>query len=264
MDTQGEQGPMQDKQRPWVIAHRGVPCEAPENTLAGFEWAIQQGANWIELDVHQSSDQQLVVIHDETVDRTTDGTGPVARKTLHELQTLDAGGWKDARFRKERIPTLAEVLALTEGQAGVVIEVKAGSRQYPGIEQQIAGELRQANRLADVIIISADRDAIAMIRQLDSEIATLCFHEKLLAPETWELPSEHYIGGLRPTLFLFGDAPDLDEQIVGQAHRKGIGVLTSLVSEPAPSPEMIACLVQTGVDGIFTNEPAVLRRLLSG
>ncbi len=255
---------MQGEQRPWVIAHRGAPYEAPENTLAGFEWAIQQGADWIELDVHQTSDQQLVVIHDETVDRTTDGTGPVARKTLRELQTLDAGGWMGARFQKERIPTLAEVLALTEGRAGVVIEVKAGSWQYPGIERRIAGELRQANRLADVIIISADRDAITTIRQLDSEIATLCFQEKLLAPEIWKLPSEHHIGSLRPTLFLFGDAPDLDEKIVGQAHRKGIGVLTSLVPEPAVSPEMIARLVQTGVDGIFTNEPAVLRSLLSG
>jgi len=248
---------------PWVIAHRGVPHEAPENTLVSFEWAIQQGANWIELDIHQTADEQLVVIHDETVDRTTNGTGAVRDKTLHELQVLDAGSWMDARFQNERIPTLADVLALTEGRAGVVIEVKASSRHYPGIELRLVELLQHARRLDDTIVISADHDAIMALRRLDSGIATLSFHEKLRAPETWPLPAKWSADCSRYTRFLFGDVSDITEEVVRQAHDQGIGVLSSLLPERAVTAEMIARLVQAGVDGIFTNEPAELKKRLS-
>lgn len=250
--------------RPWVIAHRGVLHEAPENTLTGFEWAIRQGADWIELDVHRTADQCLVVIHDETVDRTTNGVGTVASKTLQDLQALDAGSWMGSGFQGERIPTLADVLALTQGRVGVVIEVKAGSRQYPGIEQQIVSLLREAQRLNNTLIISADQDAVAAIRQLDYEIATLCFHEKLLVPETWAFPSRQAGDDFRCTRFLFGDVSEIDERAVAQAHCEGFGVLASLVPEKVVSGEMAAHLAQADVDGIFTNEPAALRELLDG
>lgn len=250
--------------RPWVIAHRGVLAAAPENTLVGFERAIQQGADWIELDVHQTADQQLVVIHDETVDRTTNGSGLVAHKTLGELQVLDAGSWMNYRFAGERIPTLADVLALIRGRVGVVIEVKAGSRSYPGIELRLVELLQRTRRLDDTIIISADRDAITSLRRLDTRIATLCFHEKLHAPETWPLPTNRGGDSSRFPVFLFGDVSDITEGAVWQAHCKEIGVLTSLISERAVSAEMIMRLVQAGVDGIFTNEPAELRKQLNG
>lgn len=253
----------QDRRQPWVIAHRGVPYEVPENTLAGFERAIQQGADWIELDVHQTADGQLVVIHDETVDRTTNGSGLVARKTLDELQALNAGSWMNDSFASERIPTLADVLALTKDRAGVVIEVKAGTRRYPGIELRLIELLQLNRRLEDIIIISADRDAITALRRFGNGIATLCFHERLLVPETWPMPSERNTDRFSYTKFLFGDVLDITGEVVRQAHRKRIGVLSSLVTEREVSAETISCLAQAGVDGIFTNEPAELRKRLS-
>ena len=83
-----------DASRPLVIAHRGASAEAPENTIAAFELAVQQGADAIELDVHLSRDDQLVVIHDFTLERTTDGAGPVRDRSVQELKRLDAGGWR--------------------------------------------------------------------------------------------------------------------------------------------------------------------------
>ena len=93
-----------------AIAHRGASSYAPENTFAAFDLAIEMGARHLELDVHFSSDGHLVVIHDDTVDRTTDGSGPVTSRSLAALTALDAGAWFDPRFKGERIPTLGAVL----------------------------------------------------------------------------------------------------------------------------------------------------------
>ncbi len=101
-----------------IYAHRGVSAEIPENTLAAFHRALELGAEGIELDVHLSADGVPVVIHDQTVDRTTDGSGAVHEMTVAELQAFDAGGG-------ERIPTLADVLDLVEDKLHVDIEVKA-------------------------------------------------------------------------------------------------------------------------------------------
>ncbi|MDE0013634.1 MAG: glycerophosphodiester phosphodiesterase family protein, partial [Candidatus Poribacteria bacterium] len=92
---------------PILLAHRGLVRHAPENTLPGFATAIELGLS-LELDVYQTSDKHLVVIHDETVDRTTNGTGKVINMTLAEIRKLDAGSWFDPRFAGEKIPTLEE------------------------------------------------------------------------------------------------------------------------------------------------------------
>ena len=92
-----------------VIAHRGASSYAPENTLAAFDLALQMGGRHIELDVHSTSDDHIVVIHDENVERTTNGTGPVANHTLSALKALDAGSWFAPRFSGERVPALEEV-----------------------------------------------------------------------------------------------------------------------------------------------------------
>ena len=92
-----------------VIAHRGASSYAPENTLAAFDLALEMGVTHLELDVHATDDGRLVVIHDDTVDRTTNGSGPVAGHTLSSLMALDAGSWFGVRFTGERVPTLDEV-----------------------------------------------------------------------------------------------------------------------------------------------------------
>jgi len=96
-----------------VIAHRGATGYAPENTLPAIKKAIGLGANYIEIDVHQSKDEAVVVIHDYSVDRTTNGSGKVLDLTLEELKTLDAGSWYDSSFAGTQIPTLDEAIDIT-------------------------------------------------------------------------------------------------------------------------------------------------------
>src|SRR5690606_40107102 len=107
--------------KPLRVAHRGARAEGPENTLAAIRLALEKGADGFELDVHRTRDGHLVVCHDETVDRTTDGTGAIGAMTLAELKRLDAGRWFDERFAGERIPTLDEVWALAEEAGGLQI-----------------------------------------------------------------------------------------------------------------------------------------------
>src|SRR5712691_12051383 len=107
-----------------IIAHRGASSYAPENTIAAFDLALQMGARHLELDVHLTCDDYLIVIHDDTLDRTTNGTGPVASQTLAALQTLDAGAWFGEAFAGARIPTLADVLTRYHGRAYLHIELK--------------------------------------------------------------------------------------------------------------------------------------------
>lgn len=107
-----------------VVAHRGASNDAPENTLAAFRLAREQGADWFELDCRQCKGGEVVVMHDETVDRTTNGKGKVAELTLEQLQALDAGTWKDAGYTGERVPTLKAALELADGDCGCFVEVK--------------------------------------------------------------------------------------------------------------------------------------------
>src|SRR5438034_7470028 len=110
--------------RPLRIAHRGASARAPENTLAAFTEAVRLGANAIELDVHLTADGVPVVIHDATVERTTNGRGEVAAMTSKDLRRLDAGAWFSSRFRGERIPTLEESLEFARGRCALNIEIK--------------------------------------------------------------------------------------------------------------------------------------------
>src|SRR5690349_8300386 len=112
--------------RPHVKGHRGAMAYAPENTMPSFELAHEMGADEIELDVQRSKDGRLVVIHDQRVDRTTDGHGHVWELTFEELRSLDAGAPFDARFRGTRIPTLDEVLTWARGKVAVAVEIKNG------------------------------------------------------------------------------------------------------------------------------------------
>jgi glycerophosphoryl diester phosphodiesterase len=122
-----------------VIAHRGASGHAPENTLAAFRKAIELGANYIELDVHLSKDGDVVVIHDATLDRTTNGTGNVNEKIAAELQQLNASKQYSEKYPDEKIPLLEEVLQLTKGKAILLIEIKADvhGKPYRDMERMI-------------------------------------------------------------------------------------------------------------------------------
>ena len=130
-----------DRSRPLVIAHRGASGSAPENTMAAFSLAVERGAEVVELDVQMTADGYPVVIHNATVNRTTDGTGLVREKTLAELQTLDAGSWFETRFAGERVPTLEEVVTWARGRVALAIEIKNTPFHYRGIEASVTGVL---------------------------------------------------------------------------------------------------------------------------
>lgn len=128
------------QQRPFlIIAHRGTPRLAPENTIAGFDRALELGFRHLELDAQLSADGVPVVFHDSTLERTSSGSGPLARLTLAELRALDAGRWFNQQFAGERIPTLEEVLVRYRGRAHIHLELKSEEAELPGA---VAGLLK--------------------------------------------------------------------------------------------------------------------------
>jgi glycerophosphoryl diester phosphodiesterase len=161
--------------KPLIVAHRGYSARYPENTLAAFEAAKQAGAHMVELDVSLTKDRRLVVMHDDTVDRTTDGSGVVRQMTLEQLRRLDAGSWFDPRFAAERPPTLAQVLDLARGHLAVNVEIKPEAVEAPGpadaVERQIVNLVRDMGMPDEVLISSFNWSVLARIRQMAPEIA---------------------------------------------------------------------------------------------
>src|SRR5262249_38701844 len=123
-----------------AIAHRGASTYAPENTEAAFNLALQMGAQHLEFDVQMSGDGHLVIIHDENLNRTTNGNGAVSAHTLAQLQMLDAGAWFDAQFAGARIPTLDELLEHYGRRAHLHVEIKGKSA---GISERTLDAIRR-------------------------------------------------------------------------------------------------------------------------
>jgi glycerophosphoryl diester phosphodiesterase len=160
---------------PLIIAHRGDSAHVPENTLAALAAALEVGADLVEFDVQLTKDGQVVVIHDATVDRTTTGRGRVRNLTLAEIRAFSAGyasRFGDAH-RGERVPTLAEALALLKDRARVMVEIKADSvtdDAEAGIEARAIAEVRKARMVKDVAVLSFSRRALLRCRKLAPEI----------------------------------------------------------------------------------------------
>ena len=148
----------EDFNPPWIIAHRGYRARYPENTLVAFQAALDAGVQMIELDVALSRDRKLVVIHDATLERTTNGEGAVSDHTLEQLKQLDAGGWFHPRFAGEHLPELSEVLDLADGQVMINIEIKphAYEPHHPldAVERQTL-ELVCCRNIAERVLISS-------------------------------------------------------------------------------------------------------------
>jgi glycerophosphoryl diester phosphodiesterase len=157
---------------PRVIAHRGASGTCPENTLAAFRQAVAFGATMIELDVQLTRDDAVVVLHDDTLDRTTDGRGLLRRKTLADVRRLDAGAWFAPEFAGERVPTLAEVLR----DVAVAINVELKSGADDGLEARALDLVQAAGAGGRVVWSSFDWPRLERLRRLDSsaEVAVLC------------------------------------------------------------------------------------------
>lgn len=168
-----------------IVAHRGSRINRPENTLTAFAEAIRVGADGIELDVHLSKDGEVVVIHDETVDRTTNGSGRVRHLTIAELKELDAGSWFDVAFTGEKIPTLLEVLELLERtgfRGSLNIEFKTGFQPYPNMEKKVHVLLDKKDWPFDIMYSSFSLRALLRMHRLDptAEVAYLVKKSRFL------------------------------------------------------------------------------------
>jgi glycerophosphoryl diester phosphodiesterase len=235
----------------WVVAHRGASGHAPENTLAAFHRAAELGAVFIETDLQISRDAHIVVIHDDRLDRTTTGRGPVRERTLAELRELDAGSWYDPRFAGERIPTLEEVLEFSR-QSDVVfyLEIKPGAPW--GVEQAVVGALRSAGETTRAVVLSFDAATLAAVRRLEPTLMTGYLYDRR-QPDAVQRALELGARQLAPR----GDL--VTPELVAEARRNGLQVVTWTINQP----EHMRALAAAGVDGIMTDYPdrliAVLR-----
>jgi glycerophosphoryl diester phosphodiesterase len=234
--------------RPLLIGHRGYPVRFPENTLASFEGAMQAGCDMIELDVTLTKDRKVVVIHDDTLDRTTNGKGAVFDHTLEDIKRLDAGGWFDPRYSAERVPELSEVMELTASRCMLNIEIKASAFEasYPAdaIEHQVVKLVNTSGAVDRVIISSFDRRVLERIAAMT-------------APPAVALITDHGAdqGVLEALLAIraFSWHPRfkaLSRDQVDRLHATGLKVFPWTINTREEAEKVIAL----GVDGLICNE----------
>jgi glycerophosphoryl diester phosphodiesterase len=161
---------------PHIVGHRGISAKAPENTLAAFSMAAcTEGVDMIELDVRLTKDEEVVVFHDRTLQRTTTGNGIVRRYTLQEIKQFDAGSWFHPSFVHERVPTLKEVLDLVRGRLWVNIEIKSDyfHREPEGLlETKVLHVIEQCGMLDQVLVSSFDHPLVARFKKLCPAVRT--------------------------------------------------------------------------------------------
>jgi len=236
-----------------VLAHRGASAYAPENTLAAFRLAIEQKADWLELDVQQTKDGQLVVFHDLRMERTTDGRGALRDLTLEQVKQLDAGRWYGPEFAGERVPTFEEVVALAQAQGVRIFPEVKDPRLYPGIEERVAAVISAYGYEDQTIIQSFDMTSLERLRQVNPRL-------KLAALYTAASPLR---GDPPPGVSVVGPPWELvtiDPSVVRDAHASGRQVVVWSVEGAAA----VRPLLDARVDGIITSRPDVVRAMLEG
>ncbi|MFH1632876.1 MAG: glycerophosphodiester phosphodiesterase family protein [Chloroflexota bacterium] len=241
--------------RPAIFAHRGASAYAPENTLAAFDLAIRQNADAIELDAKLSADGHVVIIHDQTVDRTTDGTGRVSDLQLAALQELDAGCTYDEAFRHERIPTLGEVFDAVGRKILINVELTNYLSPKDALPEKVAELVRQHDVIQHVMFSSFNPLALRRIhRQLpDVSLGLLAFRG---AGGAW---ARSRLGRWVPYQALHPAAIDTCPRLIQQQQARGFRVHTYTVN----NPEDMRRFFEWGIDGIFTSDPLLAQRVLA-
>jgi glycerophosphoryl diester phosphodiesterase len=258
---------------PLLVGHRGAKAVAPENTMASFRRAWEDGADAVEMDVRLTADGAVVVIHDETVDRTTDGHGAVVEMSLEELRRLDAGSWFDPAYAGERIPTLEEVLAWAQGKVALLIELKYPQRRFrPDLVPAVLARLRGSGMETEVAIISFDGEAIEQVRR---EAASL--PAGVMEPDVFLQPLAAWLARRFPALtgwrvvrrlllrplalalrhgatMVLPHSASLSTLLVAEAHRRGMPV------SPGGARWDYPAAIAMGVDTIAADNPGEVRR----
>jgi glycerophosphoryl diester phosphodiesterase len=230
-----------------VVAHRGSSKAAPENTMAAFRQAIADGADWIELDVQETADGEVVVFHDSDFMRLAGVSLKIWDATLADLRDIDIGTRFSPAFKDERVPTLGEVLDACKGKAGVVIELKTyGHGQQ--LEERVARIVDARGMDAQIAVMSLDLDAARKMKSLRPD---------------WKvgLLMSVSAGNLQTSGadFLAVNAAFTDRGFVRSAHRRGTKVYVWTVDDASTMSEMMG----RGVDGLITNTPALAKAVLA-
>jgi glycerophosphoryl diester phosphodiesterase len=233
-----------------VIAHRGASGYAPENTLAAYRRAVAQGVTFIETDLHLTRDAHFIAVHDETVERTTNGQGAIHQMTLAELRRLDAGSWFASEFMSERIPTLEEILAFAK-KNDVVFYLELKPNGFWGGEHALISALRNASEIARSVVISFDPAILAGLRKIEPTLMTGLLHEGAI-----DNPFEKALEIGARQLVVRGDL--ITPQLLHQARKQDLQVVCWTVNSPAH----MRMLAAAGVDGIMTDYPDRLLAVL--
>ena len=240
--------------RPILFAHRGDHAHAPENTLPAFQQALQKGADGVELDVKLTLDGHVIVIHDPTVDRTTDGKGRVASLTFEAIRKLDAGKWFNEKFSGTKVPLLEEVFEVVGKDKMINIELKNLTTPRDGLMMKVSELIKRHNNQSQILFSSFYPSNLKMAAEMLPEVP-----RGLLAMSGWLGLWARSFG------FMFGDYQALHphisstskEQIL-RVHRLKRRVHVWTVN----TPEEINQLKEWDVDGIITDDPQMAVRAL--
>jgi|GEM_PF-258243 len=234
---------------PWIIGHRGSSIKAPENTLASFKLAAEEGADLIELDVHACKDGQIVVIHDDTVDRTSDGRGPIAGMTLAQALKLDFSKGADPKYRGERIPTLVQVCRWAKSvRKGLLVEIKVSSKKNSSFAANVVQTLEAEGMLGQSIVQSFDKGSLAQARSSNPDVRLGLLSSKPVQ-DTFNLQVWQFGLGYSSL-----KAADVD-----LLHNLGRRVFVWTVDKTVDMQAMI----RMSTDGIITDRPDRLRDLIA-
>ncbi|WP_434750288.1 glycerophosphodiester phosphodiesterase [Paenibacillus amylolyticus] len=236
-----------------IIAHRGASATCPENTMSAFERALELGATGIETDVQMSADGRLVLIHDETLQRTAGRVGWVKDCTYDTLRTLDAGSWFHADFAGESIPSLEILFNLVHGKRILLnLELKNGIVPYKGMEEKVVQMIREWKMEQQVVLSSFNHASLVKCKRIAPDIRTaLLYMEKLYRPHDYAAKLE--ASALHPYKLAVA------KEEVAAALAQGIVTYPFTVNDPGEMQMMI----DMGVQGIITDFPDVLASLMT-
>ncbi len=235
--------------KPMIIAHRGLSGYYPENTLLAFQEALKLPIDAVEFDVRRTKDGVLVVIHDETVDRTTNGSGYVGSFTLDEINKLDAGSWKGKEFAETHITSLDETLEVLDRQSVLVIEIKE-----PGTESQIIETVKRYNALEWINLVSFHANAIASAKKIEPHISCALIGGKSIgASDNTFFDFVHATLGCDANSVMVHYST-LTPKRVHYCHKRFLSVGTWTVDDK----NLAERLILMGVDAIASNYPDVM------
>lgn len=243
-----------------IQAHRGYSGRYPENTLLAFEKGIEAGAHQIELDIRAAKDGTVFVLHDATVDRTTNGSGRLHELTVDEVRALDAGSWFDPAFAGEQVPLFTEVLNALRGRVRLNIEIKVGGAPLKLVQhtvEQAVRELTSRDMLDQAFFSSFSLDAIYWAKRLNPAVQ--------IALLDWD--RETHLDRQQSVLALGGEGwlphPVLAiPERVHQAHERGLFTVSGGGNDPDTRRESVLRLANAGIDYISTNFPLEVRQVL--